>query len=143
VGWLEADLNDLSLPVTMKVEVDLASFDTGKSKRNKHMRENHLETDKFPTAIFSGGTLSNLTGEQLLDDESLEFDLKGNLDLHGVEREMMCHVILRRESAEELSVVATFDVLLPDHQIKRPKFLVVKLAEDQKVTVTLTMKKES
>ncbi len=142
-GWLEVDLNDLSQPVRMEVEVDLASFDTGKGKRNKHMRENHLETDKFPKAVFSGGTLSKLTGKQLLPEEPVEFDLKGTLSLHGVEREMVCHVILRRESAEQLKIVAKFEVLLPDYEIKRPKFLIVKLAVDQKVTVTLTMQKES
>jgi len=141
-GWLEVDLADLTQPISLQVQVDLASFDTGKGKRNKHMRENHLETDKYPVAVFDGGRLSELTASSLTPGSEIEFDLTGTLSLHGVEREMMSHVKLSMTAEGELQVEAKFDVLLPDYKIKRPRFLIVKLAEDQKVTVTLSMRKE-
>jgi polyisoprenoid-binding protein YceI len=142
-GWLEADLTDLTQPVTMEIQVDLASFDTGKGKRNKHMRENHLETEKFPLAVFKGGTLSEMSATSFAVGDMVEFDLTGTLSLHGVDREMTCHVKLSQPESSDLQVEAKFDVMLPDFSIKRPKFLIVKLAEDQKVTATLVMKKES
>lgn len=45
-------LPDGASPAKGEVHVDLASLDTGLSLRNKHMRENHLETDKYPEAMF-------------------------------------------------------------------------------------------
>ncbi|MEZ4651819.1 MAG: hypothetical protein R3E97_24085 [Candidatus Eisenbacteria bacterium] len=37
----------------------------------------------------------------------------------------------------KLAVHATFDVVLADHEIDRPKFLMLKLDEKQRVTVDL------
>ena len=142
-GWLEVDLDDLTSPVELVVEVDLASFDTGKGKRNRHMRENHLETDKYPAAFFRGGQVSEATASGLAVGGTVALKLTGTLDLHGVTREMTCEVTLQRPAAAELLVEARFVVLLPDHKIERPKFLIMKLGEDQKVTAQLSLKKES
>jgi polyisoprenoid-binding protein YceI len=142
-GWIEADLDDLNQPVSLEVRVDLASFDTGIGKRNGHMRENHFETDKYPVAVFSGGQISEATAASLAVGATIAFKLSGELDLHGVVRKMVCDVTLVRSSAETLQGEAQFKVLLPDHDIDRPKFLMLKLAEDQTVTVTLQMQKES
>ena len=47
-GRLDVDPASVGDSVTVHLEVDLASLDTGSKMRNKHMRENHLETAKFP-----------------------------------------------------------------------------------------------
>ena len=39
---------------TSIVDVEMADLDTGIDKRNRDMRENHLETDLYPTARFEG-----------------------------------------------------------------------------------------
>lgn len=142
-GWLDADLDDLSSPVKLAITVDLASFDTGMSKRNKHMRENHFETEKFPTATFSGGQITQSTAPALAVGATVELALTGILDLHGVRHETACAVTLTRPTADSVQVTARFEVLLPDHRIKRPKFLVMKLAEDQQVTARILLQKES
>ncbi len=139
-GWLEADLAALGQKVEMEVSVDLASFDTGKGKRNRHMRENHFETEKYPRAVFRGGTVSAVSTPKLPVGGEATLTLTGQLDLHGVAREMSCEVTLKRPAEGELLVEARFEVLLPDHQIERPKFLVMKLAEDQKVIAKLVLK---
>jgi polyisoprenoid-binding protein YceI len=142
-GWLEVDPDDLTAPFRLEVTVDLASFDTGMSKRNEHMRDNHLETDKYPTAVFTGGELAPGSATVIPVGGSATVQLIGILDLHGVAREMTCTTTVERPDSGTLLVEARFDVLLPDHRIERPKFLVLKLAEDQKVTVRLFLKKGS
>lgn len=139
-GWLDADLDDLSAPFTLEVAVDLASFDTGKSKRNQHMRENHLETDSFPTAVFKGGTLADNAVTSVPVGGAAVLTLAGTLDLHGVVRPMDCEVTVERPEAGLLQVTARFAVLLSDHAIERPSFLVMKLAEDQQVTARLVLR---
>jgi polyisoprenoid-binding protein YceI len=61
-GNVSFDPANLSDSVTVRVEVDLASLDTGIPMRNKHMRENHLETSKYPKAVFEGGRILEATG---------------------------------------------------------------------------------
>lgn len=140
-GWLEADLDDLTAPFELAVTVDLASFDTGIGKRNGHMRENHLETGKFPTAVFSGGELAAGSVTAVPIGGPITLQLHGTLDLHGVTRGMTCSLELERPDKETLHVTARFDVLLSDHRIERPKFLMLKMAEDQKVTARLVLQK--
>ena len=142
-GWLDADLSALDQAVELEVRVDLASFDTGMGKRNAHMRENHLETEKYPVAIFRGGQISGQSAPGLMVGSTVTLMLAGTLNLHGVNRDTTCEVILTRPGEGELAVEARFEVLLPDYQIKRPGFLVMKLAEDQKVIAKLILKKES
>ncbi len=84
LGWLTADLDDLTSPVEMEVSVELASFDTGLGKRNTHMRENHFETDKYPVAVFRGGKVSGATAKSVAVGATVELTLTGTLDLHGV-----------------------------------------------------------
>lgn len=46
------DSLDLSKPFNATFDVDLASIDTGIPLRNEHMRDNFLETAKYPKASF-------------------------------------------------------------------------------------------
>ena len=141
-GWLEADLDDLTVPLDLEVTVDLASFDTGIGKRNDHMRDNHFETATYPVAIFRGGLLAADSPAAVPIGGSTELQLTGTLDLHGVAREMTCTVTVDRQDAATLAVRAEFGILLPDHAIERPKFLFLKLAEDQEVKVDLVLQRE-
>jgi polyisoprenoid-binding protein YceI len=132
-GWFEADLQSLGDSITVMVTVDLATFDTGIGKRNQHMRDNHLETDRFPQARFVGGAVEAVrTGEG-----ALVANLRGELDLHGVTLPLGCEVTLRSSDDGSVMVTAGFVVKLSDHDIERPRFLVMKLADEQKVTVEL------
>src|SRR5262249_19863863 len=56
-GTLTLDPGAIGDTITVHLEVDLASLDTGKKMRNQHMREEHLETDKYPKAIFDGAAV--------------------------------------------------------------------------------------
>jgi polyisoprenoid-binding protein YceI len=141
-GWCRFDPDDLAAGAELEISVDLASFDTGMGKRNEHMRENHLETDRFPLAHFRGGRIEGAgtaAPATLPAGGSATLVLHGTLDLHGVSREMSCEVRLSRDHAGALSVAAEFPVKLSDHDIERPKFLVMKLSDDQQVRVALKM----
>ena len=133
-GWFEADMANLEGSVALEVVVDLASFDTGKKKRNRHMRENHLETDKYPYTVLRGGSVSSVR----LEEGRTVMTLDGELDLHGVLREVSYEIALDHQPDGTVLVETEFIVKLSDHQIKRPRFLVMKLADEQKVIVRLT-----
>jgi polyisoprenoid-binding protein YceI len=132
-GWFEADLANIGGPMAFEISVELASFDTGKKKRNEHMRENHLETDKYPLAVFRGGG----AGSARLEGGKTIVDLEGEMDLHGVLKEVSYEITLDYRSDGTVAVETEFIVKLSDHDIERPRFLVMKLADEQKVRVKL------
>lgn len=124
-----------------EIHLDLASLDTGLSLRNKHMRENHLETRIFPEAVFTLNTLFIPTGS-LQPGERTAVKVSGALALHGVTREIAPETHLTLSSGgDELRIESSFSISLKDHQIKRPEFLVMKLADEQKIEVKLVARR--
>ena len=105
-------------------EVDLASLDTGIGLRNRHMRENYLETDRWPMASFEGRVT------ELRRDGSKEYRAStlGTLSIHGVDmpRAIEC---TGTPEGEELRVRCTFEVTLSDHDIPIPRLMFMKIDE--------------
>lgn len=109
-------------------EVDLASLDTGIGLRNRHMRENYLETDRFPFASFTG-RVSRLERVGL---GGFEATAQGRFGVHGIERdrEIACVGELQ---GEDLRIRCAFEVLLSDHEIPIPKLMFMKIDEIMEV----------
>ena len=137
-GSLSFDPADLGDSVTVRVEVDLASLDTGIPMRNKHMRENHLETKTYPKAVFEGGRILEASGHTLNPGETVHLRLSGRFALHGVTRTIEVPVEAVRVTDGTLQVTTQFDVPLADYKINRPAFLMMKLEPTQHVTVGVT-----
>ena len=134
------DLNPANLgdSVAVHFEVDLASLDTGIPMRNKHMRENHLETAKYPKAVFEGAAVRGPAGAALEPGKTKTFDVEGTFTLHGVSRRLRINVnatYAPQPKGDRISFQTSFPVLLADYQISRPQFLFLKLAESQEVRV--------
>lgn len=136
-GRFDIDPIQLRDSVQIRIEVDLASLDTGIGLRNKHMRENHLETDRFPKAVFTAGRILSSSTPSLAEGQSARVRLAGLMSLHGVTRGVEYEVDLRMDQVGDLTVMSEFTVKLSDYEIKRPKFLVMKLADEQVVRVSL------
>lgn len=122
--------------VAVRIAVDLASLDTGIGKRNQHMRENHLETEKYPEAVFEGASVRGPAGASLAPGRTVAFDVEGTFTLHGVAKRMRVTVHVTARDERTLAFETTFPVTLADHAISRPKFLFLKLGETQTVTVS-------
>ena len=138
-GWVDCDPAALGDSVTIEVTVDLASLDTGIALRNQHMRENHLETDRYPQAVFRGGRLSG-GPSRLVPGETATLELAGELELHGVRRPLRLPVQVTLSDApggSRLRIEARFPVALAAHEIRRPQFLMLKLSDVQQVTLKL------
>lgn len=121
--------------VTVNLEVDMASLDTGIGKRNSHMRENHLETDKYPKAIFAGASVLGPEGAALAPGKPVAFECEGDFTLHGVTKRLRVTVEVTLRDARTLAFKTSFKVPLADYRIERPKFLFLKLGEVQDVTI--------
>jgi polyisoprenoid-binding protein YceI len=136
-GRLDADLSDLAAGVTLSVEVDLASLDTGIALRNRHMRENHLHVEQYPKAVFKAGRVLDPPAQGLRPGVETTFRLEGELILHGVTRPLTAPITARLREDGGLEIATTFELRLADFSIPRPKFLVMKLDEVQHINVRL------
>ena len=105
-------------------EVDLASLDTGIGLRNRHMRDNYLETERFPFASFSGRV------SRIVEDGPARYRAvaRGTFAVHGVEqeREITC---TGEELGTDLRIRCAFQVTLSDHGIPIPKLMFMKIDE--------------
>lgn len=140
-GTLE--LNPVAVPesLSLHVQVVMASLDTGIALRNRHMRENHLQTEEFPHATFTAGKVLEGEGEDLTDGAPHELRVQGEMTIHGVTRAVEVPLRLQWEDGEDgpaLRLESGFRVALADYGIPRPSFLFLRLAEEQEVTVALT-----
>ena len=134
VGSLTLDPGTLGDSIQVQVEVDMASLDTGIELRNRHMRENHLHTDKYPKAVFRGGRLSGLSAPRLTEGAIVTGTITGEMELHGTKRTLEAPFEMRL-SKGEVTVTARFAISLADYGIPRPQFLVMRLQDVQRVTV--------
>jgi polyisoprenoid-binding protein YceI len=124
--------------IAVHLEVDLASLDTGIAKRNQHMKSEHLETDKYPKAIFDGASVHGPADAKLEPGKPVTFDVEGTFTLHGVSRRLRIQIEAAYSPAGpgRIAFRTTFPVGLSDYNISRPQFLFLKLAETQQVKVS-------
>lgn len=117
--------------------VDLNTLETGIGLRDKHMRDNYLETEKFPFAEFTGKMNPIPT---LNSGEKSQVSAIGKFKIHGVERQIEVIGTLSKNSRGEIELNARFDLLLSDYSIPVPKLVFYELAEKQEVTIKATLK---
>jgi polyisoprenoid-binding protein YceI len=141
-GTIDVDPGQLADSATVHFEVDLASLDTGIAKRNQHMRENHLETARYPKAVFHGVVLQGAGGASLVRGNPTTLDVEGTFALHGVTRRIRIPVEVTFKGGttggERIAFKTTFPVSLAEYAISRPQFLFLKLADTQEVRVSGT-----
>ena len=87
-------------------EVQLATFTTGIGKRDRDMREDVLETDKFPFASFSGSyNILSYKGN------TYKVASNGEMLLHGHKKKMQIHATVLFENGK-MNVKSNFNRIL-------------------------------
>lgn len=118
-------------------EVDLNTIDTGIGLRNRHMRENYLETDKYRYASYKG-ELSNV---KKISDNTYEVEVKGSMSIHGVTRgQTVKGKIIKTDNG--LRIQSQFNINLLDHNIEIPKFMFLKISEIMDMHLDFFMKEK-
>ena len=103
-------------------EVDLETLDTGIGLRNRHMRENYLETEKFKYAFFDG-VFSSI--EEVSENE-FNVEVSGRINIHGIEKLIVISgIVLKNEN--QLTIVTSFEIALTDFGIDVPELMFMKI----------------
>lgn len=114
--------------------VDLNTLDTGIKLRDKHMRDDYLDTKKYPFAEFTGAfALNDL--EKIKLNQSGIYIILGTFEVHGVALKREIELTLDFESNKQgVSFETVFEIKLTDHDIEIPKLMFYELSN--KLTLT-------
>lgn len=146
-GFVTVDIDDVMSATTGKFSVDLASLKTGIDMRDGHMRDNYLETAKYPNAVFEMTKVISADSDVLTDQTPVNIVVDGNFSLHGITKAITIPLTVtyfketestkNRLPGDLLHIVGTFDILLSDYNIERPQFVILKVDQKQKVDIDL------
>lgn len=111
------------------IRMSMKDFDFSNKLMQEHFNENYMESDKYPTATFSGklDQVSDLGKNGIYDVTA-----QGKLTIHGVSQNRTFRGKLEAKDGK-LGLTAEFSVALVDHAIKVPKIVFVKIAQVVKV----------
>lgn len=118
-----------------KITMDLNKLETGIALRDKHLRENYLHTDKFPTATMTEIEPSDLDG-QIKGTSKGKSPFKGMLELHGKKAPVTGLYEVKGGNLYS----GDMEIDLPDFGVDRPSFMGVKVVD--KVYLTFKFKAE-
>ena len=137
VIWPGDELKPDSVPADNKLyfEVHLDGLDTGIGLRNRHMREEYLETDKYPLARYTG-KVGKVDSSQ---SNAYQVTTSGKLSIHGVDRPVTITGLVSKQG-DHFRVQSDFDVKLTDYSIKVPSMMFLKLNEIIRIVLDFNVK---
>jgi polyisoprenoid-binding protein YceI len=101
-----------------EIVVDTQSGESGNASRDKRMRDEILETRRFPTAVFRP---DRFEGKLSAEGDS-QGNLHGRLELHGAEHELLFPVKIHA-SAAQATAAARFEIPYVQWGLKNPSTL--------------------
>lgn len=130
-GIVETERKEFAFSVNIK---SFTGFNSTTQK--EHFNENYLESNKFPTANFSGKIIEDVDFNK---NYTISVRAKGTLTIHGVAQERIIKSELTIKNGL-ITIRSNFTVLLADHNIPIPKVVHEKLASEIKVEVNGELK---
>ena len=121
-----------------ELKADLDQFETGIKLRDRHMKEKYLETAKEgnKSAVFKLTEAKIPDGFLDKGNKAENLPFKGNLKLHGIEREVSGIYSAGLQSEKStVSGEAQFKIKLTDFGVAIPSFSGITVAEDVEVKV--------
>jgi polyisoprenoid-binding protein YceI len=114
-----------------KITADLTTLRSDESRRDDFIKDNTLETRRFPTAEFVPKSLSGATLPLPLSGE-LKFTLFGTMTLHGKSKDATFSVTARREGSKlTATAVAEPSFTFADFGMTQPRVASVLSIEDE------------
>lgn len=118
-------------------EVDLNSIETGIGKRDRDMREDVLETDKWPKTSFRG----TITSYKNIGSNLFEVVSKGAIFIHGHKKDLEINAKISLQDST-MRVQCDFSVFLKDYEIEAPSLLAfIKVSEEIKLYLDFQLTK--
>lgn len=116
-------------------EVNLDALDTGIGLRNRHMRENYLNTAVYPFAQFNGKVVS----QEKINEIKTNLIVEGEMFIHGKAHKQTINGSIEKVNGV-FRINSEFIVKLSDHNIPIPSLMFMRISEEMKVVVDFYVK---
>ncbi len=120
------------------VAVELARLHTGIEQRDEDMREEFLQTRRYPFALLVIDSIARPSAGAVVPGLQVEGEAVGSFELHGQRHTVQLPVTLKADDAGHLLVKGSFEVVLADYGIQRPQRLFLRLGETAQVGFEIT-----
>ena len=118
-------------------KIEISSFQGFNSPlQREHFNENYMQSQQFPDAQFTGKIIEEVDWQK---DGAYPVRVKGQLTLKGISVEKIIKGTIKINKGV-IRIQSEFGVLLSDYEIKIPKVVFQKIAEEIQLTVDLQMK---
>lgn len=135
-GYLELNEMKLMPGCIIDFRVYLDSVDTGIGLRNTHMREDYLDTKKFPHAVYTG----KIASIDSLSKSEYRVKTDGEFEIHGIKRRKQIEVRIY-DYGQIYKSVSDFSLRLSDFKIDQPSFLFNTVEDNIKIHLSFYLKK--
>jgi len=125
--------------VLAMARVPVATFDSGDSNRDAHMRE-AIEAGRFPFAVVKGIATIPAGALDGSRPAAVEVTLAGEVELHGVKRPVQVPLTVTFEPGGAARVRGEFTVGLEAHGVERPSLLFVKVEDACRIRLDLLLR---
>ena len=112
-------------------EVDMTTLTTDSGLRDNAIRQQAIETSRFPTATFTTTAPIEL-GSIPAEGEEITVDATGELTLHGVTKTVTIPLTAKRQG-DVIAVVGSLDIPFSDYSISQPRAAAVLSVDDKGV----------
>lgn len=120
-------------------KINMSSFEGFNSAlQQEHFNEHYLETEKYPSATFTGKIILN---EDCSQDCVTSAVAKGKFKIHGVTQIVNLQLSYRIQD-EVIYLTSNFIVLLADYNIKIPRIVHAKISPEIEVNVEIELKQQ-
>src|SRR5437588_5332669 len=128
------------LVAAMNITVDLRTLQSDAQRRDNFIKQNSLQTDTYPNAMFVSVSTQGLPSSYT-DGQTVHFQLTGNLTMHGKTNKEVFDV-QGKVVGNTITGTATSTMYMTDFGIEPPNLANIAIAQN-KVVVTLTFTAKS
>ena len=135
-GEIQLNLESAEPVESAQFSVDMAGLKTDQDRRDNWLKDNAIETSRFPAATF---TATSVTGfpESINEGEEISFQLVGDLTVRDVTKSVTFEVTAVL-SDDTIKGTAVLPLKLTDFGIDPPDFAnTLKVADEFRIEVTL------
>lgn len=136
-GQLIFDPQALEEGMSGRFTADVSSFDSGIGLRDRHMKNDYLETDTYPTAVFELDDARPTILKSSTADAT-HIAVAGTMTLHGVTRKLPVRAELVA-NGDQYTITSSFSIRLTDFNIDPPRWTIQRVQDEVDVTVEATV----
>lgn len=117
------------------IRMNMREFSFPNKLMQEHFNENYIESEKYPTATFSGKVDK---APDYTKDGDYDVSATGKFTVHGVTKERTIKGKMKIGGGK-ITITSNFEVALVDHKIDVPSVVFVKIAQIIKVKALYTL----